>query len=174
MPAPIPEDKRADILDDIRNGGTTRGIAQRHGVSDFTVRQVAKENGLSDAFSRENTEKATRARTADLAARRAELKASLLDDAEALRQRAWSEYTYYERGATGPEQVTLGLPPLAEVRQAYTALGIAVDKSVALDKHDGDSGADDARSMLGSLASGLQAAYEQLSDEASTDDADHD
>ncbi|WP_017972509.1 hypothetical protein [Actinopolyspora halophila] len=171
MPAPIGDDKRADILDDIREEKLSRNaIARKHGVNPETVRNVATANGYDQAFSRLKTEKATRAHTADLAARRAELKASLLDDAEALRQRAWSEYTYYERGATGPEQVTLDLPPLAEVRQAYTALGIAVDKSVALDKHDGDSGADDARSMLGSLASGLQAAYDKLTDETTEDD----
>ena len=42
------------------------------------------------------------------------------------------------------------------MRSAYTAIGIASDKSIAIEKHDTqDDGADHAKSMLGRLFSGL-------------------
>jgi transposase-like protein len=163
MPPRISDDKRAAILDDIKAGGNScRGIARKHGVSDRVVRKIADENGITDAWSRAQTENATRARQADVRAQRTELKAVLLDDVRKLRERAWSPYTYYERGKEGPEKVTLDLPPLGEARNAYTAIGIALDKHIALERIDSDGGADRAKGMIGALAAGLRAAYDQL------------
>jgi transposase len=140
MPSPIPEETRQAVLEDIASDEdlSTRKIADRHGVSESTVRKIAKDNGFTDAFTRANTENATRARVADMKAQRAELAATLLEDALKLRERAWTAYTYYERSKDGVERVQLDLPPLAEVRNAYTALAIAIDKHVVLDKHDAD------------------------------------
>ncbi|MFD0883860.1 hypothetical protein ACFQ08_04720 [Streptosporangium algeriense] len=163
MPPPIDPTTRAAILNDIRAGEKScRGIARQHGVSDATVRKIAKDEQIVDAFSRAQTEKATRARTADMKTRRAELAETLLADVDRLRARAWSSYRYYERGPEGPELVVLDLPPLRETREAYTALGIAIDKHDKLIKMDSDNGASEARSMLGALAEGLRVAYEQL------------
>jgi hypothetical protein len=141
MPSPIPEATRAAIIEDLGSDTeeSCRTIAKRHGVSDATVRKIAKDEGFTNAFTRVDTENATRARVADMKAARTELAAVLLQDAIKLRERAWTEYTYYERSKDGVERVQLDLPPLAEVRNAYTALGIVVDKHLTLDRHDSDA-----------------------------------
>nr|WP_255643338.1 hypothetical protein [Actinoplanes polyasparticus] len=103
-------------------------------------------------------EKATKAAVADSRSRRAQLASDLLDDAERLRARAWKPYSYYERAQAGPELVTLDLPPLKEVKEAYVALGVAVDKHVVLERHDAtDPGI--MGSLLGTLLEGLQAKH---------------
>lgn len=163
MPPRIPDTKRTQILDDIKTtGDSTRTIAQRHGVSTFTVRTIAKEAGIHDAFSRERTEAATRARQADLRARRARIREALLEDVERLRERAWSEYSYFEKTAGQPVKVTLPLPPLGEVRNAYTSIGIAIDKEVSLARVDASQGVESAVSMLGGLAEALGQAADAL------------
>lgn len=141
MPSPIPETTRAAIIADLESEDeeSCRTIANRHGVSDATVRKIAKDEGFTQAFTRVNTENATRARVADMKAQRTQLAQILLEDALKLRERAWKAYTYYERSKDGVERVELDLPPLAEVRNAYTALAIAIDKHVVLDRHDSDS-----------------------------------
>lgn len=167
MPARIDDATRAQIADAIRDaaGGdattSTRTIAQRFGVSDYTVRKIAKEQQLGDAFSREQTKNATRAREADMAAARAQLAADLLSDAQRLRSRAWSKYRVVVSGPDGADVVTLPLPPAPDTRHLYTALGIALDKHLAVLKHDTSSGTDAARSMLGQLGEALAAFAEQ-------------
>ncbi|MFB6392619.1 hypothetical protein [Polymorphospora lycopeni] len=165
MPPRIPDDKRAAILADIReNKLGARQIAKKHGVAVSTVSKFAADANVANAFERTQTENATRARAADLRAARAELAEQLIDDAQRLRERAWSTYSYYERSNEGPELVTLNLPPLAEVRQAYTSIGIALDKHMALKKFDDNRGEEHAKSVLGELALGLGIAYRQMGD----------
>lgn len=156
MPPRIPDDKRAAILDDIKaRSSSCRGLAKAHGVSTALIRSIAAEAGITDAFSRENQENATRAVVADNRSRRAKLASDLLDDAELFRQRAWSSYSYYERGTDGPELVVLEKPPLKEAKEAYVAIGIALDKHAMLEKHDStDPGV--VGSLLGTLLEGLQ------------------
>ena len=156
MPPRIPDDKRTAILADIKAGQLgARKIAAKHGVSASTVSKLAKDENVLDAFARSQTENATRAVVADSRSRRAQLASDLLDDAEKLRLRAWKAYSYYERGQFGPELVTLDLPPLKEVKEAYVSLGVAVDKHVVLERHDAtDPGA--MGSLLGTLLAGLQ------------------
>jgi hypothetical protein len=173
MPPRIPDDKREAILKDIQSDEnlSTRRIGARHGVSDTTVRNIAKEAGLTDAFSRERTESATRARLADLKHRRSLLAEGLLDDAEALRERAWTEYVHLMAVGTKAEAVTVSLPPLGEVRNAYAALGIAVDKHAVLLKMDVENSSGPARSLLAGLGEALTAAAEALPDEPDAGDA---
>lgn len=139
MPAPLPDDKRAAILADIKAGdGTCRGIARKHGVSDATVRKIAKDNGITDAFSRAQTENATRAVIADNAARRARLAQRLVTLAELSLDRAVAELSE------------------TTARDAAVVLGIAVDKHIALERHDSGADADQAASLLGTLLADLQ------------------
>lgn len=173
MPPRIPEEKRAEILADIerRDGRSTRQIGAAHGVSDRLVRKIAEENGITDAWSREHTENATRARLADLAERRSILAAGLLDDAEALRERAWNEYEQAISTGEGLAYATFDLPPLDQVRNAYTSLGIATDKHLALVKHDADPGTERTRSLLAGLGDAFQIAAAALdSDDDPGDD----
>jgi len=166
VPSRIPDDKRDAILADIQSNEnlSTRRIAGRHGVSDTTVRNIAKDAGLVDAFSREGTESATRARLADLKERRSLLAEGLLDDAEALRERAWTEYVHTAPVGQKLDTITVSLPPLGEVRNAYAAIGIATDKHLALLKHDTDPGASDARSLMTQLGDAFQIAAAQIPD----------
>lgn len=159
MPAPLAPRKRAAILKDIeaRDGRSARQIGKAHGVSDAAVRRIAKHAGLVDAWSRDKTVKATHARVADNKAKRARLQSDLLDDAQKLRGRAWSRYKVVVGGSEGAEIVELDLPPLPDVRAAYTSIGIIIDKDAAIERASSDSGADAAKSMLGQLFEGLSA-----------------
>jgi hypothetical protein len=166
LPPRIPDEQRAAILADIKAGELSRNdIARKHKRAEGTITNIARDAGLTDAFDRTETENATRARTADLAARRTQLASDLLDDTERLRKRSWSKYVHVANGSEGLETITLDLPPLSEVRNAYTSVGICVDKHLALVKANTGTGDAEARSMLGALAAGLGAAYEQLTTE---------
>lgn len=156
MPPRIPDDKRAAIIADIKSGSlANREIARKHGVSSGSITNIAKQAGIEGAFERSQTENATRAVVADNRSRRAQLASDLLDDAEKFRARAWGSYSYYERGQFGPELVTLEKPPLKEAKEAYVAIGIALDKHVVLERHDAtDPGT--MGSLLGTLLDGLQ------------------
>ena len=157
MPPRLPDTKRAAILTDIQAGTKSRAqIARDHGVSPQTVGNIAKDAGEDNAFSRLQTENATRAVVADNRSRRAEIAAQLLEDVARFRERAWSKYTYYERGADGPELVTLDLPPLKEAKEAYVAIGISLQRHAELEKLDAARGDEGARSMLGDLAEALE------------------
>lgn len=120
MPPPIPDTKRAQILGDIKAGGTCRGIARQHGVSRTTVSKLAQDAGLDDAFGRQQTKKATAASVADSASRRAKLAENLIKLAELSMDQAVAE---------------LGE---ASARDAAVVLGIAVDKHRALVDMDRD------------------------------------
>lgn len=164
MPAPLDASKRAAILTDIKAGKLSRNaIARAHGVSSSTVTKLARDTGDATAFDRSQTEKATRAVEIDNRARRAIIAAELLNDVAHLRERAWSPYTVVVGTAQGAQKVTLDLPPLGDVRSAYTSIGIVLDKHLALDRHDnsGGAGADDAVSMLTNLAAGIRRIAEQ-------------
>lgn len=157
MPPAIPAKKRAAILKDIKAGGhTCRGLARAHGVSDNVVRRIARTEGIEDAWSRAQTENATRATTIDNKSRRAALIAGLLEDAEHLRQRAREPYPVVVSGREGAEIVTLPEPPLRDVQAAFTAAAIALDKSIAVERHDNpDDGTHEARDMAKAIAAGL-------------------
>lgn len=162
MPKPLGAAVRAAILTDIRAGELSRNaIARKHGVGAATVTKLAKTTGDATTFDRSQTQKATRAREADSRSERAALAAELLADARKLRERAWQPYTVVVGTAQGAQKVTLDLPPLGDVRSAYTAVGIVVDKHLALDKHDnsGGTGTEDVRSMLGDLGRAIADAF---------------
>lgn len=157
MPKPLPDKQRAAILQDIRAGQKSRNqIARDHNVSVSTVTGIAKAENLTEAFDRSRTEKATRAREVDAKALRAQLKLDLLEDAQKLRARAWAPYEVVVSTPQGAETVILSEPPLNEARAAYTAIGIAIDKSLVLEKHDATGGDSGAKSMLDALAEGIR------------------
>lgn len=147
MPVRIPDDQRAAIIADITANQKSRNqIARDHQVAASTVGKIAKDAGLTGSFDRAQTEKATRARATDLAACRANLQSRLLALA-----------------AAGIEQAETMLDDATSV-QAMTIAGIALDKHLALVKHDAAQGADAGRSLLGDLGRALGIAAEQLSE----------
>lgn len=122
MPKPIPEATRRAITNDIRAGQKSRAaIARDHGVSPATVGNIAKQAGIEQPFDRTLTKRATESAQADLASRQSKLAGELLDDVDLLRRAARNRI-----GNMGDD------PELRGMRNAYTALGIAVDKAVKL------------------------------------------
>lgn len=155
MPAPLAPEVRAAIITDIGSGMTRNQIARKHHVSPSSVGRIAEQEGIADAWDRTHALKGARAKAADNKARRARLQSDLLGDAQKLRKRAWSRYPVIVGGPEGAEKVWLDLPPLLDVRAAYTSIGIIVDKDAAIERNAGDSGSAQARSMLGQLFEGL-------------------
>src|SRR5690606_29394390 len=84
LPAPIPDHKRQAILADIKAGKARNAIAREHGVSPSTVTNIAKSAGMTDAFDRSQTKRATEAAQADNAAIRAIISRRLLEKANEL------------------------------------------------------------------------------------------
>jgi transposase-like protein len=159
MPQRMAPERRAAILRDIQAGKSRNQIARDHGVSAGSVTNIARENGETGAFDRSGTLKGARAKQIDNRAKRAQLESDLLDDAQKLRKRAWSAYEVVVSGPEGAETVALDLPPLQDVRAAYTSIGIIVDKSVAIEKHDSGDDAEAAKSVLAAVMDGLVARH---------------
>jgi hypothetical protein len=166
MPKPLSARKRSAVLKDIQaaraNGVSAGQIARDHGVARSTVTKIAADNDLANAFERTQTENAARAKQADCKLLRAQLKQDLLADAQRFRKRAWESYQVVVGTPEGAEIVTLDLPPLPDARAAYTAIGIAVDKSIRLEEHDSDDSAAGAKNLLGSLSDALGVAARNL------------
>lgn len=168
MPRPLPAQLKADILRDIRDTRdepdparrlTRNQIARRRHVSASTVTRLAAENNLGDAFDRSKTVKATRARQFDAAAERAVLIERMYGVAGRLLDRVEAPYEMVLPGPEGAEFVTTKLPPLRDAQSGMIAAGVAIDKAAKLEDRQGDGGVDAARSLLGSLFTGLQQAY---------------
>ncbi|QVJ03051.1 hypothetical protein KGD82_13535 [Nocardiopsis eucommiae] len=155
------------IAQAIRDGGTCRGIATEHDVSPDSVRRIAKEENIPDAFARAHTEKATRARVADMAERRARIAEKYLSKAEQLLDQMDEPHLVYSFGGkenTYAEHL-LDRAPTGDLRNLMTTSAVAVDKHMKLIAADTDTGAATAASMLSGIADALQIAAEQLDDE---------
>lgn len=145
-------------------------IAEQLGRSGKTISKIAEKLGLS--FDRERTKAATEAKVADARAKRAALSLALLDDAERLRKQLWEPASYVAHGGKEFDRAdwTMDEPTFADKAKIMQSVGVAIDKAVKLDEYDADPGIDAAKSMLGALAKGLGAAYDQLTQtEAQTD-----
>ncbi len=161
----IPDDKRQQILDAIRAGAGTRAradIAREYGVSGPTVGKIAREAGITDAFDRSRTEAATQAASADAAARRAKLSSELLDKVDVFLGKLGQDWTKtVVVPGQGTRKVEADTVEIATgIQRLMTSVGITIDKHLALIKFDaGDTGADEAKSMLLGVAEGLKSMY---------------
>jgi uncharacterized protein with PIN domain len=159
VPAPLSDRKRRAILADIEAGEKSRNqIARDHKVSVSSVTRLAP----AGSFDRSKTEVATRAKVADTKARRADLAALLLDDAHRLRTRLWEASKQIASSPAGPEVITLDLPPARDAKDFMAAVSGAVKSHVDIEKLDTDTGANDAKSMLGALGQALQVAADNI------------
>lgn len=158
MPAPLDPDKRAQIADAIRQGGHRNAIAREHGVSPSTVTSIAKQEGLTDAFDRSSTKRATEARNADVAADRASLKAQLLEDAHRLRRQLWEPCELLNFGGRDNTlgRVDLPRPTFEQQRNIMTSVGIAVDKIEKLERLDQGGGLEEAQGLIRDLVAGIR------------------
>ena len=169
MPAPIDPSVRQAIVAAIRTGGRSRAsIAREHGVSPGTVTNVARDAGLTDAFDRTKAKKACEAAQADAKALRARLALDLLHDAQRFRERSWTREEVELSSDNGSRTVVKQLPDLRAQQSGYTALAICIDKAAVLAREDRPDASEGARSLLGDLAIGLQAAYDALPPEGAS------
>ncbi len=138
MPPRLPDDKRAAILADIKVATKSRAqIGRDHGVSAWTVGNIAREAQIEGAFSREKTQNATAAAQADSRSMRAAEAVAAMAAAPQLRMNVLAAET--GRDAQG----------------WAVAYGIMIDKHVSLERHDAtDPGV--MGSLLGTLLDGLQ------------------
>jgi ParB-like chromosome segregation protein Spo0J len=163
---PITDEDRRRVRDLHAAGESRNAIAEAIGRSGATVSKIADELGLS--FDRSAVKAATEAKVADARARRAALMLDLLDDAARLRKQLWVETTYIDHGGKRllPARVDAAGALGRDKLKLMQATATAANTSMKLEEHDtGSGGVDGAKSMLGALAAGLQAAYEQLPDD---------
>lgn len=165
MPPPIPDTKRTAILEDIRTGEhSARAIAKRHGVAPTTVTSIAKDAGIEDAFGREQTENATRARLADLKALRTEVSEKFLTRANELLDQMGQPHLVHSFGGKDNiyNEALLDRAPTGDLRNLMTSAAVGIDKHLKILQADLGSGADSAASMLGGIADALKAASDAL------------
>jgi hypothetical protein len=163
---PITEEDKRRVRDLHAAGESRNAIATAIDRSGATVSKIAKELGLS--FDREGVKAATEAKVADARARRAALMLDLLDDAAKLRRQMWVETTYIDHGGRDFTKAEWKQPEpsAADKLKLMQATATAANASMKLEEHDtGNGGVEGAKSMLGALAAGLQAAYEQMPDD---------
>lgn len=161
--APYTDDEREAVRSRHAGGMGRNQISRETGIHTRKVSKIAEELGLTfkrAAWVRE----AVDAKRVDAKARRAALQLALLGDAERMREQLWSACVVYNFGGKDNtyEEHPLTEPSFRDKREIMTAVGIAVDRAVKLDQYDADPGVDAAKSMLGALAAGLGAAYDQL------------
>jgi predicted AlkP superfamily pyrophosphatase or phosphodiesterase len=103
--------------------------------SNSTIGKYAKQMGLS--FDRAKTKNATKAKQADAASLRADLKLRLLREAQELMDdlhRPQLVYTFTPSGKYVSHDVPK--PPPADARNLMTSVGIALQRSIELEKVD--------------------------------------
>ena len=155
MATPITEETRQLIKTLHAAGKSCNAIAKEAGVAASTVSKICKQSGLS--FDRTNTRAAVASHAIDAKARRAELKALLLEDAHRLRAQLWMPAQLVNFGGKDNtlNSTTLPEPLFVDKKNILTAVGIAVDRVEKLEKLDNDNGVQDAESMIQKLIDGI-------------------
>lgn len=121
-------------------------IARRVGVSSSTVTAYAP----AGSFDRGASAAATKARQIDMAARRAELAANLLADAERLREQLWRPHLAYAFGGKDNDynEHELDEPGPADKRALMATISTAMAAHLRLVDHDSDGGVAHAESAM--------------------------
>ncbi|MET7333289.1 winged helix-turn-helix domain-containing protein [Nonomuraea sp. NPDC005650] len=140
MPRPtISDQKRAEILDDIRAGEkSARQIARDHGVAQSTVSKLAKDAGIANAFDRSKTKNATEAARADNAALRASTSRRFLEECNRFLDDLHRPHTAWNFGGKDNtyNEKTFDEPPTGDKRNLIVAAATAIDKHLAVERHD--------------------------------------
>lgn len=169
MARPITDDDRRCVRELHAQDKSRNEIARALGRSPSTVSKIAGQFDPPLSFDRApQVEAATRARTADLAARRTALAVDLQGDAERMRAQLWERALHGEfAGKEGDwHQVTLDRPRFVDQRQIIAAVQTAIGTSLRLAPAEGGEGVEQVRSMLGVLGEALT--------QAANDDQPHD
>lgn len=172
MPAPLDPAKREAILEDIRAGQkSARQIGRDHEVATSTVSRLAKATSTGDGWQRSQTKNATKAKQVDNAALRAVTSRRFLEECNRFLDDLHKPHVAWNFGGKDNtfNSKKFPEPPTGDKRNLIVSAATALDKHLAVEKHDGDNNVPAARSMLGSLAAGLQLAYDQLPPPADDD-----
>ena len=113
-------------------------IARQLHRSNSTIGKYSKQLGLS--YARALTKNATKAKQADAAALRAELKLRLLHEAREFMNdlhRPQLVYSFTQRGEYVEHEMPK--PPPADARNLMTSVGIALQRSIELERVDQQS-----------------------------------
>ncbi|MGW7431852.1 helix-turn-helix domain-containing protein [Streptomyces sp. NPDC054861] len=162
MREPITDQDRDDVRRLHAEGKSRNEIARTIGRSGSTVSKIAGSFDPPLSFARgSEVVAATDARRIDLAARRAQFAERLHESAERLHEQLFAPCTIGAFGGKENEwsQVDLDRPPFSDQRQILAGVSIAVDKSLKLAPAEGGQGAEDVRSMLGTLGEVLADAF---------------
>ncbi|ALM38221.1 helix-turn-helix domain-containing protein [Streptomyces sp. FR-008] len=176
MARPITDADRRRVRELHAQNKSRNEIARELGRSPSTVSKIAAAFDPPLSFDRApQVEAATRARTADLAARRAALALDLQGDAERLRAQLWSECTVGEFAGREGEwhETRLDRPRFGDQRAIIASVQTAVGTSLRLAPAEGGEDAGQVRSMLGALGEALtHAANDQAHDDQVDDGGD--
>ena len=158
MPRPNPVTQADyDRVKELHAQGLSRNeIARRSGRSQRTVSRLAAEMGLS--FERAGaTAKATEAKKADGAARRAQLQADALAAAQKLMGQMFSPTVVFNFGGKENDYNSREHPepPFADKRNIATAIQALAATALKLAEYDKATGNEDEKSMLVDLRQAL-------------------
>lgn len=164
---PVDAQKRALVLQLHGEGKGRNVIAAEAGVSTATVSGIVHAEGLD--FVRRDAVVALAARKVDLAAMRADLAQRLMLKAAELLDSMTGEYEVHSFGAGQGESYRLhtgmvSRPPAGDQAKLMTALGIAVQRSLELDRADQDGGQAAAVSVVDGLMQAFRGAVALLPD----------
>lgn len=143
------DDFKHKVLDTYRAEGVT-AAAKAHAVARSTVTKWARAAGIRTVVVSRTTA-ATQAALVSSKHRRAELKSSLLADAEQIRRLILSP----TQVMIGGELVTMTHPSPRDMRDLAVSMGILIDKHQVLESLDSNEGVEQAKSMLSALAEQL-------------------
>lgn len=157
-PRPITNEDSAAVRELHSQGHGRNEIARRINRSPRTVSELAAEMNLS--FDRTMTAVATEARVIDARARRVALMERYNEHAHKQLDRLDREEHHITEVSIGKvvKYTALDLPS-GDVRNLMQASIAAANAAAKLEALDSDNGAGAAKSMLGQLAAGLNAAY---------------
>ncbi|MER6361550.1 hypothetical protein [Kitasatospora sp. NPDC001527] len=150
MPAPLPDQQRENVLGLARAGHSRNEVARLSGVSPASVTRICSAAGVT--FDRTATAAAVEARVIDMKQARGLLASGLLDDIAEARHRL-------HRAGEAREFFDLARS-VSVLTNAHVRI-IGVDST--------DQGAEEARSMLGSIMTGL-ALWQAQQDDQQQDD----
>lgn len=152
---PLTTAERRRITELHAAGRSRNDIAAELGRSGSTISKAAAALGLS--FDRSTVQAATAAKVIDAKARRAEEMNALLADAKRLRLQLFAPCTLHSFGGKDNTYNTVDVdqPLFADQAKIMQAYGIAIEKSLRLDQHDGDGSIEQVGSLLGSLFENL-------------------
>lgn len=162
--------RRAQVIAWIKEGLPRNEVARRAGLGRGTISGIAKAEGLT--FERSVAVKAAlEARTVDLATRRQRIIDRAYTRVEHLQDRLEADqFDTVMREPMGAESARrLNFVPTVDERNVADTINRYVVATTRLAEVDADRGDEGARSMIGALAAGLQAAYHALPAEADGD-----